>query len=84
MTIEEITQRNPKFRYMLLSRLQSDCNYYLNHGGRQKECLWAGDEKLHIEYMIQLHNSFKDDEKPQWLTMDEIIEYQKKMINPVE
>lgn len=26
------------------------------------------------------HESFKEDEKPEWLTMDEILEYSKKMI----
>jgi hypothetical protein len=40
----------------------------------------AGDEKLQIEFMIKLHESFKEDEKPEWLTMDEILEYSKKMI----
>ena len=29
---------------------------------------------------IKLHESFKEDEKPEWLTMDEILEYSKKMI----
>lgn len=45
--------------------------------------LWAGDEQRQIEYMILLHDSFKEDEKPQWLTMDEIIDYQKRMLEPV-
>lgn len=32
MTIDDIMQRDSQFRYMLLSRLQSDCEYYLNMG----------------------------------------------------
>lgn len=47
---------------------------------RMLTSLWAGDEKLQIEFMIKLHESFKEDEKPEWLTMDEILEYSKKMI----
>lgn len=30
--------------------------------------------------MTRLYNSFKDDEKPEWLTMDKIMEYSKEMI----
>ena len=32
MTKEEVLQHDKKFRYMLLSRMQSDCEYYLNYG----------------------------------------------------
>ena len=83
MTKEEVLQHDKKFRYMLLSRMQSDCEYYLNYGNRNPKRLWAGDEQRQIEYMILLHDSFKEDEKPQWLTMDEIIDYQKRMLEPV-
>lgn len=77
MIIEDIMQHDLKFRYMLLSRLQSDCEYYLNYGNRQPKCLWADDEDLQVELMIKLHNSF--DEKPEWLTLDKIIDYSMKM-----
>ncbi len=80
MTIDDIIQRDLKFRYQLLSRLQSDCEYYLNHGNRHSRCLWSGDESMQIEFMTKLHGSFKEDEKPEWLTMEEIIDYGKKMI----
>ncbi len=29
MTIEEVLQHDLKFRYMLLGRLQADCEYYI-------------------------------------------------------
>ncbi len=77
MIIEDIMQHDLEFRYMLLSRLQSDCEYYLNYGNRQPKCLWADDEDLQVELMIKLHNSF--DEKPEWLTLDKIIDYSMKM-----
>ena len=83
MTKEEVLQHDKKFRYMLLSRMQSDCEYYLNYGNRNPKRLWAGDEQRQIEYMILLHDSFKEDEKPQWLSLDEILDYQKRMPEPV-
>ena len=67
MTDDDIMQRDSRFRYMLLSRFQSDCEYYLNYGNRHPKCLWAGNEERQIDFMIKL-------------TMDEIIEYSKKMI----
>ena len=76
MTKEEVLQHDKKFRYMLLSRMQSDCD-------RNPKRLWAGDEQRQIEYMILLHDSFKEDEKPQWLSLDEILDYQKRMLEPV-
>ena len=63
---------------MLLARMQSDCEYYLDYGGRDPKRLWAGDEERQIDLMIKLHDSFKEGE-PQWLTMDKILEYKKEM-----
>ena len=81
-TLDDIVNRDLRFRYMLLSRLQSDCDYYLNYGNRFPGCLWAGNEQKQIEVMIKLHESFDEDEKPEWLTMEEILEYDKKMKTP--
>ncbi|MBS5525745.1 MAG: hypothetical protein KHX48_09195 [Alistipes sp.] len=78
--INEVLQRDLTFRYQLLGRLQSDCEYYLNYGNRNVKRLWAGSERLQIELMTELHKSFKEDEKPQWLSMDEIIAYGRKML----
>lgn len=80
MTTDDIMQRDKVFRYQLLGRLKSDCEYYLNYGNRSPKCLWAGNEEEQIEFMTELHNSFTEDEKPEWLTMEEIIAYSKKMI----
>ena len=79
MTKEEVLQYDLKFCYMLLARMQSDCEYYLNYGNRNTNRLWAGDERRQIEYMALLYDSFKENEKPQWLTMDEILDYKKRM-----
>lgn len=76
MTIGEILQHDLRFRYMLLGRLQADCEYYLGFGNRNT----AGNEEAQIETMTKLYESFKEEEKPEWLTMDEIKEYGKRMI----
>ncbi len=69
-----------KFNYMLLDRLRTDCDYYLGNGNRNKKCLWAGDEEKQIEKMKELYNSFSDDDKPEWITLEEIEKYEKEMI----
>lgn len=76
---EDVLQSDLTFRYMLLGRLQSDCEYYLNYGNRNTNRLWAGDESRQIELMKRLHDSFSEEEKPEWLTMEEIIAYGKEM-----
>ena len=69
---------NQEFIYRLLSRLQSDCEYYLGHGGRSPRNLWALNEKEQIENMKDLWNQLE--EKPEWLTYEQILEYESKMI----
>ena len=73
MTIEEVLQHDLKFRYMLLGRLQADCEYYLGFGNK------SGSEKTQIEYMTKIHDSFRENEKPEWLTMEQIKEYSNAM-----
>ena len=80
VTVDEVIHRDSVFRYQLLDRLRSDCEYYLNYGNRHPKTLWAGDEELQIAFRLKLHGSFKEGEKPEWLTMDKILEYSKRMI----
>ena len=80
--MDDILNRDSTFRYLLLGRLKADCDYYLGYGNRSKNRLWAGDENLQIETMIKLYNSFQSDKKPEWLTMNEILNYQKEMMMP--
>lgn len=65
--------------YMLLSRLQQDCDYYLNFGGRQPKHLWAGEEKAHISKMKEIYNALEI--KPEWITLEEIEQYEKSFFN---
>ena len=75
---EDRGKKEPKFRYMLLDRLRQDCDYYLRIGGTTN-CFWADSEKEQIQTMIDIWNSFPDDDKPEWLTMEQIKEFAQKM-----
>lgn len=65
------------FAYRLLSRMCMDCDYFLNAGGRHEKFLWSGNVNEHIEDMKFIYNNLK--EKPEWLTMGQIEEYEKQM-----
>ena len=66
--IDRVLHCDIVFRYQLLGRLQADCEYYLNYGNRHIRRLWAGNVNLQIKLMAELYNSFKEDEKPEWIT----------------
>lgn len=73
-------EENPnRFNYMMLGRLQSDCEYYLGFGGRSESRLWAGSVTGQIEKMKEIHNSFPEGQKPEWLTYEGILNYEKRM-----
>lgn len=74
-----ILERDPKFRYMLLDRMRQDCEYYIRNDFKTGNCLWAGDQRGQILSMIQLWNSFPNKDKPEWLTMEQIVDYARKM-----
>ena len=64
----------------MLGSLQSDCEYFLNNGNGYEGHLWAGTVEKQIEEMKKRWNAFAEDEKPEWLTMDQICEYGTKML----
>lgn len=76
--------KDEKFRYMMLSRLKQDCEYYLGNGNRSIKYLWAGSEKDQIQEMKTRHKAFTDDKKPEWLTWDDILKYESLMCNVSE
>ena len=77
--MEEWGKYEPKFRYMMLDRLRQDCNYYLGNGNRNPNSLWAGDEKRQIQDMKDIWNTFDKEDTPEWLTWDDILEFERKM-----
>lgn len=68
-----------RFQYMMLDRWRSDCDYYLGYGNRNPSRLCADTPQEHIEAMKKLWLSFAEDEKPEWLTWEQILEYEKQM-----
>lgn len=68
-----------KFNYMMLNRLQTDCEYYLNYGGKSAKVLWANDEQKHINEMKKLYYNMPYHQRPQWLSETMIKYYAKKM-----
>ena len=74
------TEDRIRFNYMLLSRLAMDCRYFLGNGQRYEPHLWAGNVKDQIAKMKELWNGFK--EKPEWLSMEEIEDFERQMLAP--
>jgi len=68
------------FNYQLLARLQQDCEYYLGFGARNKKRLWALDEAEQIQKMRALYAGLL--EKPEWITLKDIEEYEAAMLRP--
>lgn len=68
-----------KFEYMMLSKLQSDCEYFLGYGSRNPNILCNGSVKSHINRMKDLWTTFPDSQKPAWLTWEQLLQYEKEM-----
>lgn len=73
---------SPEFKYQLLDRLKSDCEYFLKAGNRNEKHLWAGNVDDQIAKMKELWNSLE--EKPEWISMEDIDNYEKEMKQDVK
>jgi hypothetical protein len=72
----EERERAFKFDYMMLSRLQMDCNYYKSAADYENShCQTAKDL---IESMKEHWNKIPEDLKPEWISYEDILEYEKK------
>ena len=78
-TYYEPLPREMRFRYQMLSRLKSDCDYFLGNGGRYEGHLWAGTVDKQIAEMKRRWLEFEEDEKPEWLTWEDIEKYEREM-----
>lgn len=65
--------------YMLLSRLISDCEFFIGHGNGNEKSLWANDVNEQYEKMKELYNSFSIEEKPIWTCSAKIEDLYEKM-----
>ena len=73
--------RHPReFDYMMLSRYKSDCDYFLGYGNGYEGHLYFKEVNEHCNEMKKLYESFADEDKPKWLTAEQIEEYRMKMI----
>jgi len=77
MDLQNVLTRDDRFRYQLLDRMKSDCEYYLGNGRVFGNHLWAETVPEQIEAMKAIWDSF--DEKPEWLTSEQIEDYEKRM-----
>ena len=68
---------NFEFEYRLLSRLKSDCDYFLGAGGRHPRHLAQGSTTDQIAKMRELYDLLP--EKPKWLTAEDIDRYEAQM-----
>lgn len=76
-TEKELREKSFRHDYMMLSRMQTDCNYYKSkeHFNRAHASTW----EQHIEEMKKLWKKFPEDLKPEWCTWEQILEYEKSM-----
>ena len=77
MRLAEILNRDERFQYQLLSRMQMDCKYFLGNGRRYGQHLWANSVEEHIRYMRAIF--YNVSERPEWITKQELKYYEKNM-----
>ena len=68
---------NFEFEYRQLSRLKSDCEYFLGAGQRHGKHLSEGGIEAQIAKMRELYDAVPD--KPEWLTAEDIDRYEAEM-----
>lgn len=77
--MEDWAKHEPRFRYMMLDRLRQDCEYSLNRCDGSENVLWAKDAKAQIAHMKALWKTFEPDDTPEWLTWEDILEFERRM-----
>jgi len=76
-----VKNRN-SFEYMMLDRLRQDCQTHLNRINNitpYARKLSKEQQIETIEEMKRLYNSFADEDKPEWLTWEQILDYENKI-----
>jgi len=72
-----VNRGDQSFQYMLLNRLQRDCEYAINNNTLSR--IWGQTLESHIKKMKELYKilSFK----PHWLSWEEIIQYEEDLLD---
>lgn len=73
-----------RYKYMMLDRLRADCDYFLNNGNGFLGHLYYKEVDKHIEEMKKIYNSFSEEEKPEWINLKDIENYQVQMNEMLE
>jgi len=74
MKVKEGLNEDARANYMLLGRLQSDCEYFLKYP--HKKHLWSGNVVDQIKKMKELLKLVKE---PEWLSLKQVKQYEKDM-----
>lgn len=77
--IAEHQDNNKQYLYMTLDRMKQDCKYFLS-GHNCNKFLYSGSIEEHIADMKAIYNSFEPAERPEWLDMQQIEEYNREML----
>ena len=76
--MEGWSKHDKKFRYMMLDRLRQDCKYSLDYFDGSENVLWAKDKKSQIDNMKAIWKTFSENDTPEWLTWENILEYARR------
>lgn len=78
---KEPYRRSPNaYQYMLLDRIRQDCNYFLGNGNGYEPHLYGGSVEAACNAMEEIFFSLPDSEKPEWISLEDILEYRKEML----
>lgn len=74
-------KRNPKqFQYMMLSRLQGDCKTHFSAFSPSCRIKTKESKDGIIKEMKALWEQFTESEKPEWITLEEILDYERRFL----
>lgn len=79
MENHEILNQDETFRYGLLGRMKRDCEVFLDYGNRNADKLWSNTVSEQIKTMKMLWLTFHTNQKPTWLSMSEILQFERQM-----
>lgn len=78
----DISNMDDSFKYRLLDRMRSDCEYYIN-GAKSNKHLFMQNPQAQIKAMKDIYNSFSEKDVPEWISMEDINNYERQMCNPM-
>lgn len=75
-----ISKQSEEFNYQMLNIMKLDCDYYLASNSEREIYLCGFTVSEHITFMKALYNSFPDDKKPEWISIEDINKYEEAML----